>query len=49
MELLQRRRADIGVGGIFLTNERQEILDASIAHSKDCAAFITLASKALPR
>lgn len=42
-------RADIGVAGAYVTIERLGLVEMSVQHSKDCAAFITLASKALPR
>ncbi|XP_022114963.2 ionotropic receptor 21a [Pieris rapae] len=42
-------RADIGIAGLYITAERVRELDLSIGHSQDCAAFITLASTALPR
>lgn len=48
-EEIRKRRADIGIGGIYTTSERIEGLDMAVAHSMDCAAFITLTSKALPR
>ncbi|KAH8303948.1 hypothetical protein KR044_000414, partial [Drosophila immigrans] len=40
---------DIGMSGIYVTEERMGETDMSVGHSKDCAAFITLASKALPK
>ncbi|KAH8414922.1 hypothetical protein KR215_010819, partial [Drosophila sulfurigaster] len=40
---------DIGMSGIYVTEERMRDTDMSVGHSKDCAAFITLASKALPK
>lgn len=48
-EDIRRRKADIGIGGIYTTSERTAGLDMAVAHSMDCAAFITLTSKALPR
>lgn len=42
-------RGDIGIGGIYTTADRTIRTDVSVAHSTDCAAFITLTSKALPR
>lgn len=32
-----------------MASERLSLVDMSTQHSSDCAAFITLASKALPR
>ncbi|KAF9423246.1 hypothetical protein HW555_001315 [Spodoptera exigua] len=42
-------RADIGIAGMYLTNDRIRDMDMSLAHSQDCAVFITLMSTALPR
>nr|QZH55074.1 ionotropic receptor 21a [Achelura yunnanensis] len=42
-------RADIGIAGLYITNERVRDMDISVAHSQDCAAFVTLMSTALPR
>lgn len=42
-------RADIGIAGCYITKERLEHVELSVGHSRDCAAFLTLASKALPR
>ncbi|XP_034490678.1 ionotropic receptor 21a [Drosophila innubila] len=41
--------ADIGMSGIYMTEERLKNTEMSVGHSRDCAAFITLASKALPK
>lgn len=46
---VSRRRADIGVAGAYVASERLGLVEMSTQHSSDCAAFITLASKALPR
>ena len=48
-DAVERRLADIGMAGVFITNDRLENIDMSVGHSRDCAAFITLASKALPK
>ncbi|XP_030564838.1 ionotropic receptor 21a [Drosophila novamexicana] len=40
---------DIGMSGIYITEDRMRATDMSVGHSRDCAAFITLASKALPK
>lgn len=37
------------MAGAYISNERLGRVEMSYQHSKDCAAFITLASKALPR
>ncbi|XP_050680593.1 ionotropic receptor 21a [Leptidea sinapis] len=42
-------RSDIGVAGLYLTTEIIRDMEYSFAHSQDCAAFVTLASTALPR
>lgn len=42
-------RADIGIAGIYITEERIKKMDMSFSHSEDCAVFITLMSTALPR
>nr|ALM24946.1 ionotropic receptor 21a.3 [Athetis dissimilis] len=42
-------RADIGIAGMYLTNDRIKEIDVSLPHSQDCAIFITLMSTALPR
>ncbi|XP_022233129.2 LOW QUALITY PROTEIN: ionotropic receptor 21a [Drosophila obscura] len=47
-EIVQRT-VDIGMSGIYVTEERLRETDMSVGHSRDCAAFITLASKALPK
>lgn len=49
IDLVQSKRADIGMAGAFLSTERMYRVEMSSQHSTDCAAFITLASKALPR
>lgn len=47
--MVEARQADIGLAGAFVSNERMIRTELSIPHSTDCAAFITLSSKALPR
>lgn len=42
-------RADIGIAGCYITSDRLALVDFSVGHTRDCAAFLTLASKALPR
>lgn len=42
-------RADFGLAGAYVTSDRLAQAAMSVQHSKDCAAFITLTSKALPR
>ncbi|XP_067623842.1 ionotropic receptor 21a [Eurosta solidaginis] len=41
--------ADIGLCGLYITEQRITETDMSMSHSRDCASFITLASKALPK
>lgn len=43
------KRADIGVAGCYTTADRLSLVELSVGHSRDCASFLTLASKALPR
>ncbi|XP_073825938.1 ionotropic receptor 21a [Musca autumnalis] len=43
------RLADVGMSGMYISNEKLKNIEFSVGHSKDCAAFITLASKALPK
>lgn len=49
IDLVETHQADIGVAGAFMSIERMERIEMSSPHSTDCAAFITLSSKALPR
>ncbi|EDW39946.1 GL13922 [Drosophila persimilis] len=46
---IAQKTVDIGMSGIYVTAERLRETDMSVGHSRDCAAFITLASKALPK
>lgn len=48
-EAVIRRQYDIGAAGMYITSERNLGMEMSVSHSTDCAAFITLTSKALPR
>ncbi|XP_043648279.1 ionotropic receptor 21a [Drosophila teissieri] len=48
-EQIVERTVDIGMSGIYITQERLMDSAMSVGHSRDCAAFITLASKALPK
>lgn len=47
--MVQAKQADIGIAGAFVSNERMLRTEMSVQHTADCAAFITLSSKALPR
>uniref|UniRef100_A0A336KDE3 CSON007744 protein n=1 Tax=Culicoides sonorensis TaxID=179676 RepID=A0A336KDE3_CULSO len=46
---LGEKRADIGLAGMYVTSERNLVQEMTAAHSLDCAAFLTLSSRALPR
>nr|QKN21275.1 ionotropic receptor [Bactrocera dorsalis] len=46
---VRTKAADIGMCGLYITDDRITETDMSIGHSRDCASFITLASKALPK
>lgn len=49
INLVETKQADIGVAGAFISNERMLRTEMSVQHTADCASFITLSSKALPR
>ncbi|KAJ8923466.1 hypothetical protein NQ315_010044 [Exocentrus adspersus] len=46
---IEKRRTNIGLGGIYTTQDRMDRIGISQWHSQDCAVFITLTSTALPR
>lgn len=46
---VKTKKANIGLSGIYVTQERIGKVDFSFSHSQDCAAFISLTSTALPR
>ncbi|XP_013104186.2 ionotropic receptor 21a [Stomoxys calcitrans] len=46
---ISTRLADIGMSGVYISPDRMDNVEFSVGHSKDCATFITLASKALPK
>ena len=49
-EAVGKRTYDIGMSGMYVTTERNSMgTEMSVSHDNDCAAFITLTSKALPR
>lgn len=48
-DALSKGLYDIGIAGMYVTSERNFGMEMSVSHSSDCAAFITMASKALPR
>ncbi|CAG9855165.1 unnamed protein product [Phyllotreta striolata] len=46
---IEKKKANIGIGGIYVTPDKLERVGLTTWHSRDCAAFISLASTALPR
>lgn len=48
-DMLSRRSADLGIAGLYVTKERNDGMEISMAHSIDCAGFLTLSSTSLPR
>ncbi|XP_057657728.1 ionotropic receptor 21a [Diorhabda carinulata] len=46
---IENNKANIGIGGIYVTPDKIRRMGLSSWHSRDCAAFISLASTALPR
>uniref|UniRef100_A0A6P7GUG1 Ionotropic receptor 21a-like n=1 Tax=Diabrotica virgifera virgifera TaxID=50390 RepID=A0A6P7GUG1_DIAVI len=46
---VMRKKANIGIGGIYVTPDKMDRMGLTRWHSRDCAAFISLASTALPR
>jgi hypothetical protein len=47
---IAKKTYDIGMAGMYVTAERNAFgSEMSVAYDTDCAAFITLTSKALPR
>lgn len=49
IDMVEDKQADIGLAGAFVSSERVIRVEMSAQHSTDCAAFVTLSSKALPR
>nr|XP_015839670.1 PREDICTED: uncharacterized protein LOC660579 [Tribolium castaneum] len=47
--VITQNGANLGIGGLYITDTRLKATDMSHIHSQDCAAFISLASTALPR
>ncbi|KAI2474331.1 Ionotropic receptor 21a, partial [Diabrotica virgifera virgifera] len=45
---VMRKKANIGIGGIYVTPDKMDRMGLTRWHSRDCAAFISLASTALP-
>lgn len=48
-ESIRKSQYDIGIAGMYITTDRNSGMEMSVAHGTDCAAFMTLSSKALPR
>jgi hypothetical protein len=48
-DVLIKKQGDIGIAGMYVTTERNAGMTMSVSHTTDCAAFISLTSKALPR
>ena len=48
-ESIIKRQFDIGMAGLYVTTERNDGMEMAVSHETDCSAFITMASKALPR
>lgn len=46
---VENGKADLGMAGVYITEGRIGKVDMSFGHSRDCATFVTLASKALPK
>ncbi|XP_023313061.1 ionotropic receptor 21a-like [Anoplophora glabripennis] len=47
--MVQKRKANLGLGGLYITQDRIDRIAISQWHSQDCAVFISLTSTALPR
>lgn len=48
-QAIAKRQFDIGMAAMYVTTDRNQGSEMSVSHGTDCAAFITLMSKALPR
>jgi Ligand-gated ion channel len=48
-DMMLKKQGDIGLAGMYVTSDRNYGMAMSVAHTTDCAAFISLTSKALPR
>ncbi|KAK9884353.1 hypothetical protein WA026_005303 [Henosepilachna vigintioctopunctata] len=44
-----QKQSNLGISGIFVSNEVKSLVDTSNMFYQDCAAFVTLTSTALPR
>lgn len=44
---MRRKKANIGIAGLYTIESRKDLIGQY--HSQDCAAFVSLASTALPR
>lgn len=45
----QKGKSNIGMAGVYVTDDKLAKVDMSYYHSSDCAAFVSLTSTALPR
>lgn len=48
-EVVLQGKANLGIAGLYVTNQRIGSVDVSQLHSQDCATFITLTSTALSK
>ncbi|RZC35511.1 uncharacterized protein BDFB_001545, partial [Asbolus verrucosus] len=48
-DVVKTNKANLGIAGLYVTDERMKLTTVSHLHSQDCAAFISLTSTALPR
>lgn len=44
-----KKKANLGIAGLYTTSDRIDIVDVAWSHYQDCAAFISLTSTALPK
>lgn len=49
VDMTRNGLTDIGMAGMYVTRDRNENNEITVAHSMDCAAFISLSSRTLPR
>lgn len=47
--MVKNNEANLGIAGLYITEDRIKSTDVSHIHSQDCASFISLTSTALPR
>nr|UTN00868.1 ionotropic receptor [Semanotus bifasciatus] len=46
---IEKNKANLGIAGIYVTNDKINRTDLSRLHSQDCASFVSLSSTALPK